>query len=175
MSIKSLYFSAGCSRHPHLVEERAKDQPSPNFGDDGQDVEVFRDDLLTGDKRSRDIQRVAEFAGVWQEAAAAVNATVVDPSEVLYPKNECIYRLWRSKSMAIPLERDLRNRCVRFFLGSGRKQSSQELAKGHTRHTDEDFSRRAVNAAIRCSVRRVASADRDLPEAEQDEHQCNSR
>lgn len=42
--------------------------------------------------RREHLQRVAEFAGVWQGAAAAVNATVVDPSEVLCPLNECVYR-----------------------------------------------------------------------------------
>ena len=42
--------------------------------------------------RQQHLERVAEFAGVWQGAAAAVNATIVDPSEVLCPSNECVYR-----------------------------------------------------------------------------------
>jgi peptidoglycan/LPS O-acetylase OafA/YrhL len=42
--------------------------------------------------RQDHIQRVADFGGVWEKAAAVVNARVVDPSEVLCPSNECVYR-----------------------------------------------------------------------------------
>src|SRR5438067_494643 len=42
--------------------------------------------------RQQHFEGVAEFARVWQRAATEVNATIVDPSEVLCPSNECIYR-----------------------------------------------------------------------------------
>jgi hypothetical protein len=42
--------------------------------------------------RQQHLERVAEFARVWQRTATEVNATIVDPSEVLCPSNECIYR-----------------------------------------------------------------------------------
>ena len=42
--------------------------------------------------RREHLERVADFASVWQEAAASVNATVLDPSQVLCPLNECVYR-----------------------------------------------------------------------------------
>jgi peptidoglycan/LPS O-acetylase OafA/YrhL len=42
--------------------------------------------------RQEHLQRVADFASVLQKAAAVVNATVVDPSEILCPLNECVYR-----------------------------------------------------------------------------------
>ncbi|MGA8421591.1 MAG: hypothetical protein WB691_17825, partial [Pseudolabrys sp.] len=38
------------------------------------------------------LERVAKFARVWREAAAAVDATIVDSSEVLCPGNECVYQ-----------------------------------------------------------------------------------
>jgi peptidoglycan/LPS O-acetylase OafA/YrhL len=42
--------------------------------------------------REEHLQSVAEFASVWRRAGAAVNATIIDPSEVLCPSNECVYR-----------------------------------------------------------------------------------
>ena len=42
--------------------------------------------------RQQHLESVAEFVQVWREAAAAVDATIVDPSEVLCPGNECVYQ-----------------------------------------------------------------------------------
>jgi hypothetical protein len=42
--------------------------------------------------RQEHLQRVTKFANVWQAGAAAVNATVIDPSEALCALGECVYR-----------------------------------------------------------------------------------
>jgi hypothetical protein len=42
--------------------------------------------------RQQHLERVVEFTQVWRKAAAAVEATIVDPSEVLCPGSECVYR-----------------------------------------------------------------------------------
>jgi peptidoglycan/LPS O-acetylase OafA/YrhL len=42
--------------------------------------------------REEHLRRVADVASIWQRAAVEVNATVVDPSEVLCASDECVYR-----------------------------------------------------------------------------------
>jgi peptidoglycan/LPS O-acetylase OafA/YrhL len=42
--------------------------------------------------RREHLRRVAHFASVWQRAGTLVDATFIDPSEMLCPSNECIYR-----------------------------------------------------------------------------------
>jgi peptidoglycan/LPS O-acetylase OafA/YrhL len=107
--------------------------------------------------RREHLRSVADFASVWQDAAGAVNATVVDPSAVLCPSNECVYR---RGFVALYIDgghfgADLAESLRPVLLAALENNQSQEAADG-------------------CSVRRVAIAG-DLIEADQGEDQCNSR
>jgi SGNH domain (fused to AT3 domains) len=127
---------------------------------------MFGRELMLRLTRREHLQRVADFAGVWQEAAASVNATVLDPSEVLCPLNECVYR---RGPVALYIDgghfgADLAESLRPLLLGALENNQSQEARRSPS----------AINAAIGCSGRRVVSAG-DLIEADHNRHQCASR